>query len=198
MHQQPDPATLFIYAVFFVVEVLTPILLLIVFIWLTVKTISFLAHAVLPDGGLSRREQVHRHRLENLAAFMTFAAFITGGVMLLYGDTGGTFIITLPGGVVMENVGAPVIFLGFASSILWMVLKAKALGDSNASAPQQAALVTSSPAQGQGIQVGEWVQNMTYTKAGVITLVLLPLIQVFAIPVGIFLFWIAARRDRAG
>jgi hypothetical protein len=126
MDPQPDPATLFIYAMFSVVEVVIPILLLIAFIWLAVKTISFLAHAFLPDGGLSRREQVHRHRLENLAAFMTFAAFLTGGVMLLYGDSGGTFKITLPGGVVMENVGVPVIFLGFASSILWMLLKARA------------------------------------------------------------------------
>ena len=42
------------------------------------------------------------------------------------------------------------------------------------------------------------VQNITYAKAGVITLVLLPLIQVLAIPVGIFLFWLAASRDRAG
>lgn len=198
MYQQPDPATLFIYVMFSVIEVVVPILLLIAFIWLAVKTISFLANAFLPDGGLSRREQVHRHRLENLAAFMTFAAFITGGVMLLYGDTGGTFKITLPGGVVMENVGVPVIFLGFASSILWMLLKAKAPQGSNGSAPQQAASVASAVTQSQGTQVGGWVQNMTYAKAGVITLVLLPLIQVFAIPVGIFLFWMAGSRDRAG
>jgi hypothetical protein len=56
-----------------------------------VKTISFLSYAFLPDGGLGRREQLHRHRLENLAAFMTFAAFITGGIMLLYGDADGNF-----------------------------------------------------------------------------------------------------------
>jgi hypothetical protein len=197
MDHQPAPATLFIYAMFSAVEVVIPITLLIAFIWLAVKTISFLAHAILPDGGLSRREQVHRHRLENLAAFMTFAAFISGGVLLLYGDTGGTFKVTLPGGVVMENVGVPVIFLGFASSLLWMLLKAKASQGSNGSAPQQAALVASAVTQGQNIQVGAWVRNMTYAKAGVITLVLLPLIQVFAIPVGIFLFWMAASRDRA-
>lgn len=198
MYQQPDPATLFIYALFAVLEVVIPILLLIAFIWLAVKTISFLGHAILPDGGLGRREQLHRHRLENLAAFMTFAAFITGGVMLLYGDSTGTFKVTLPGGVVMENVGVPVIFLGFASSILWMLLKAKAPEGSNESAPQQAALAGSAVMQGQGVQVGAWLRNMTYAKAGVITLVLLPLIPVFAIPLGIFLFWMAASRDRAG
>jgi hypothetical protein len=58
---------------------------------------------------------------------MTFAAFITGGLMLLLGDTGekiGKFVF--PGGVAMENVSIPVVLIGFASSVLWMLLKAKA------------------------------------------------------------------------
>jgi hypothetical protein len=114
MNQQPDLATLFVYVMFSLIKDVVPILLLIVFIWLAVKAISFLVYvAFSPDGGLSRREQVHQHRLENLAACITFAAFITGSVMLLYGDPGGDIKITLPGGVVMENVGVPVIFLGY-------------------------------------------------------------------------------------
>jgi hypothetical protein len=99
----------------------------------------------------------------------------------------------------MENVGVPVIFLGFANSILWMLLKAKATGDSNGSAPAQGqgTQEVSHVAQGQGtLEASGWFQNMTYAKAGVITLVLLPLIQVFAIPVGIFLFWKASSQDR--
>jgi hypothetical protein len=221
MNQQPDLATLFVYVMFSLIEAVAPILLLIVFIWLAVKAISFLVYvAFSPDGGLSRREQLHQHRLENLAACLTFAAFITGGVMLLYGDPSGTFKITFPGGIVMENVGVPVIFLGFASSILWMLLKAKAPKVANVSAPLQAhssdqnageqvephaarmgeLLQGRHPAvtQDHGAQVVRWFQNMTYAKAGVITLVLLPLIQVVAIPVGIFLFWMASRRDNTG
>jgi hypothetical protein len=198
MYQQPDPATLLVYAVLYAIQVVVPVFLFIAFIWLAVKAISFLAHAFLPDGGLGRRQQVHRHRLENLAALMTFAAFITGGIMLLYGDTNGTFKVAFPGGIVMENVGVPVIFLGFASSILWMLLKAKPPVESKGSAPELAAPAASAAMQGQAAQLGGWFQNITYAKAGAITLVLLPLIQVFAIPVGIFLFWKAASRDRAG
>jgi hypothetical protein len=199
MNQQPDLATLLLYVMFSLIEVVVPILLLIVFIWLAAKAISFLLHfAFSPDGGLSRREQMHRHRLENLAACLTFAAFITGSVMLLYGDPSGAFKITLPGGIVMENVGVPVIFLGFASSILWMLLKAKAPKVANGSAPLQALSSTSAVTQDHGAQVAKWFQNMTYAKAGVITLVLIPLIQVVAIPVGILLFLMAWRRDKVG
>jgi hypothetical protein len=71
MYRQPDPATLLVYAVLYIIQVVVPVLLFIVFILLAVKATSFLAHALLPDGGLSRRDQVHRHRLENFAAFMT-------------------------------------------------------------------------------------------------------------------------------
>ena len=204
MNPQPDLATLFIYVMFSLVQYVVPILLLIMFIWLAVKGISFLVYvAFSPDGGLSRREQVHQHRLENLAACITFAAFIAGSVMLLYGDPGGGMKVILPGDVVMENVGVPVIFLGFASSIIWMLLKAKAPKVANGQRAEWGHLEPGRDdghqiTQGHGAQVARWFQNMTYAKAGVITLVLVPLIQVVAIPVGIFLFLMAARRDNTG
>jgi hypothetical protein len=197
MYQHSDPAILFAYAMSSVIQAVVPILLLIGFIWLAVKVISSFVLSLSPDGGLSRREQMHRHRLQNFAAFLTFAGVITGGATLCFGDPTGIIKVSLPGNIVIENVGYPVIFLAVASSILWMVLNVKAPENLSGCAPLQHPSVASIEVQGSGPPVAGWLRNMTYRKAGVITLVLLPLIHVLAIPVGIFLFWMASKRNAA-
>jgi hypothetical protein len=192
MYQQPDPAWIALYVA---IEVIAPIAFIVIFVWLAAKVAAFLARLMSHDGGISRQAQLHRHRLENLTAFMAFCGYVTGIVLLIYGPAGGPFSIQLPGGFSIENAGVPVILLAIANSILWILLNAKKPQAEHGAELRASALPPVAVAS-QDTGIAGILGPMSYGKAALITAVLLPFINLFAIPIGIFLAVQAAKRNR--
>ena len=176
--------------------IIIPFLLLVLLIWLAAKVCSFLSR-LFSEGGMSAREQQHRHKLENFACRMTFLCFVAGICIIAAGQDAGLDIvkdIKLPGGIEIGSAGAGVVLIGVGNSLLWMLLnfrKTKPETDVDAQPVTSAATKAShaSPASG-------WLASMSYWHVALITLILCPALNLFAVPAGILLAWQVAKSKK--
>jgi hypothetical protein len=180
----------------------TLIIMLCLLIWLTAKVGFFLLCLFSSDGGIRVREQRQRHRLENLAGRMTLLCFIAGVSLIATGQGAGAIDVTLPGGIEIKNAGTGVVLIGVGNSLLWMLLhfrhsKSEASdGDETVESTPVAAPTQIAGNNAVVVSNGNtpslfpsWLDNMKYWHAGVITLILLPILNIFALPIGGYLAW---------
>jgi hypothetical protein len=163
--------------------IIIPFLFLVLLIWLAAKVCSFLSR-LFSEGGMSAREQQHRHKLENFACRMTFLCFVAGICIIATGQGAGLDIvkdIKLPGGIEIGSAGAGVVLIGVGNSLLWMLLNfRKTKPESVTSAAAKAS--HASPASG-------WLASLSYWHVALISLILCPALNFFAVPAGILLAW---------
>lgn len=163
--------------------------------FLLVKVVRFFVCALSPDGGHRQRAQLHRHRLENFAACTTLAGFGTGTFLALNGYAEGAIDMEL-GPITVQNAGVGIILLAIASFVMWMLLHAQK--DEGGAAPSLQPLAAPPPTASHPDAVFAslgWAKGLTYGKVGLITLALLPFINVFAIPVGLLLAWKVSQKQ---
>jgi hypothetical protein len=208
IHQQLNAIDVLLYISASAISVVVPVVIFVLCIWLAARAGSFLLCLVSPDGGDKIREQRQRHRLENRAALLTLTCFAVGIYLTVAGQGEGNIVITLPGRIEMEQVGAGVAMLGVGTSLIWLLLQFRKLyADSEASKIANKSgdelrrsdipsmpMVTSQDKP----QISDWRAHMTYWHVGLITIVLLPFVNVFAIPVGVYLAWIVSKRQKPG
>lgn len=201
MDNQYDP---FIILIYLVVDVIAPLLLIVAVVAVVVLLVrwiySFLVAVSSPDGGWNWREQRHRHHRENLVLWMSIACLIAGTLLAMNGFGEGNIIMRLPGGLVIENAGIGVVLVGVMCFIVWVLLRLPQPSQGRAdvpafkelAGPQEQSVTSLTP----GLAFSGFFTSMTYAKAGLITLALLPFLNVLAIPIGAYLLLKASKQQK--
>jgi hypothetical protein len=189
MYPAPDAATVILYVFVILAEIAFPILIFFLFVWLAIRAVWFLVCISQKDGGLSIRRERQRHRMQNFAALMSAACTGTGIYLCLIGQGVGDTTVITPFGLEVHNVGIGVVLIGVASSVIWILLRQPT---EEILSPPTATTTGPDILQTSG---GSWFENMTIGKAIVVTIILLPLINIAALPVGAFLIYKAMHNN---
>ena len=144
-----------------------------------------------PDGGHRWREQRHRHRMERTILRIALVCLFAGVLLSLLGYDGGEARIQLPYGLAIENAGIGVILIGVMCFIISLLLRLPDLSQDGAGpispATGAVGLAGRSVPEATALSPLGLLAGMTYAKAGLVTLALLPFLNLFALPVGAFL-----------
>ena len=197
-YDQPNP--IFV-AAYFAMEILKPVFVILIagaILWIIAR---FLVDLCSVDGGRGRREQRQRHRLQLLIFGIALACGVTGVIMTLNGYGAGTIEVDLPGGMKIHNGGMAVVFTSAMLFILWFLVRM--LIDSKEAAEQKheaEIVVDRSIVNGPRLDlslVGNILSNMSYFKAGIATVALLPFLgPVALLPAGFLAFKAWQRQQR--
>lgn len=189
LYSNQNPPEIFLYLIAGVAQVIVPLIMLVLFVWLAAKVGFFLVCLLSNDGGMSAREQRQQHKLENWAARMALLCFIAAIGLIITGQSGeGAIHVKLPGGIEFENAGTPLVLLGLGNSLIWILFSLRRSTASDKPKERIASNLTESR-RADHLQASNLLENMSYWHAGLITIVLLPFLNILAIPVGAFLAW---------